>query len=106
MTLYNLGTQNGNQFSGKVLSNDGKEVMTTSGTLSIDNNGFKLDSKLTDISTRRDVVNLVAEVLPNKGDGLTTNIALTTPDKSKSFKIHCKFQTEYSSYIVGINLNT
>ncbi|CAF1498906.1 unnamed protein product [Rotaria sp. Silwood1] len=82
------GTQTGNKFEGSVYSNDNKEVMTTSGTLTINNDGFKLDSKLVDISSKKEVLSLKTDVLPNRGQGLTTNIELTTPDKSKSFKIH------------------
>ncbi|CAF3221829.1 unnamed protein product [Rotaria sp. Silwood2] len=82
------GTQTGNKFEGTVYSNNNKEVMTTSGTLTINNDGFKLDSKLVDISSKKEVLTLKADVLPNRGQGLTTNIDLVTSDKSKSFKIH------------------
>ena len=82
------GTQNGNRFDGTVYSNENKEVMTTSGTLMINNDGFKLDSKLFDISTKKEVVSLKTDILPNRGQGLSTNIDLTTPDRSKSFKLH------------------
>ncbi|CAF1402787.1 unnamed protein product, partial [Rotaria sordida] len=82
------GTQTGNKFEGTVYSNDNKQVMTTSGTLTINNDGFKLDSKLFDISSKKEVLTLRTDVLPNRGNGLTTNIDLVTTDKSKSVKIH------------------
>ena len=84
------GTQTGNKFDGKVFSSDNKEVMTTSGTLVVNNEGFKLDSTLTDSASKKEVLTLTTDILPNRGQGLTADIALTTPDKKKSFKIHCK----------------
>jgi hypothetical protein len=92
MKSFNVkGTQTGNKFTGSVYSSDNKEVMTTSGTLSITNDGFKLDSKLVDISSKKEVLTLTADILPNRGQGLSCNIGLTTPNNAKSFKIHCKF---------------
>ncbi|CAF1431772.1 unnamed protein product, partial [Adineta ricciae] len=82
------GTQNGNKFDGTVVSSDGKEVMTTSGTLTINNDGFKLDSKLVDISSKKEVLSLKTDIIPNRGQGLTADISLTTPDKARSFKVH------------------
>jgi hypothetical protein len=91
MKSFNVkGAQTGNRFSGTVYSNDNKEVMTTSGTLIINNDGFKLDSKLVDSSSKKEVLSLTTDILPNRGQGLTADIGLTTPDKAKSFKIHCK----------------
>lgn len=91
MKSFNVkGTQNGNKFDGKVYSSENKEVMTTSGTLTINNDGFKLDSKLTDIASKKEVLVLKTDILPNRGKGLMVDIDLTTPDKSRSFKIHCK----------------
>ena len=86
-----IGTQTGNQFQGTIYSNEDKEVMTTTGTFIVDNNGFKLDSQLVDISSRKVVLILKTDIKPNRGQGLTTDIDLTTPDKTRSFKIHCKF---------------
>ncbi len=92
MKSFNVkGTQTGNKFTGTIYSNDNKEVMTTTGTLIINNDGFKLDSKLVDSLTKKEVVALSTDILPNRGQGLTADIGLTTPDKAKSFKIHCKF---------------
>ena len=88
------GTQTGNKFDGKVFSSDNKEVMTTSGTLVINNDGFKLDSTLTDSASKKEVLTLTTDILPNRGQGLTADIALTTPDKKRSFKIHCKHPFE------------
>jgi flagellar basal body rod protein FlgG len=85
------GTQTGNKFDGKIYSNDNKEVMTTSGTLTVNNDGFKLDSKLFDSTSRKEVLALKTDILPNRGQGLMADIDLATPDKSRSFKIHCKF---------------
>lgn len=65
--------------------------MTTSGTLTINNDGFKLDSKVFDVSSKKEVLSLKTDVLPNRGQGLVTNIDLTTPDKARSFKVHCKY---------------
>lgn len=91
MKSFNVkGTQNGNKFDGKVYSSENKEVMTTSGTLTINNDGFKLDSKLTDSASKKEVLVLKTDILPNRGKGLMVDIDLTTPDKSRSFKIHCK----------------
>jgi hypothetical protein len=73
--------------------------MTTSGTLTINNSGFKLDSKLVDSATKKEVLTLTTDILPNRGQGLTADIALTTPDKAKSFKIHCKFQFFFAKEI-------
>lgn len=92
MKSFNVkGTQAGNRFTGSVYSNENKEVMTTSGTLSISNDGFKLDTKLVDSTSKKEVLTLTTDILPNRGQGLTADIGLTTPDKAKSFKIHCKF---------------
>ncbi len=92
MKSFNVkGTQTGNKFEGKVYSNDNKEVMTTSGTLTINNDGFKLDSKLFDSASKKEVLALKTDILPNRGQGFVADIGLTTPDKSRSFKIHCKF---------------
>jgi len=85
------GIQTGNKFEGTVFSNENKEVMTTSGTLIINNDGFKLDSKLVDSSSKKEVLSLTTDILPNRGQGLTADIGLTTPDKTRSFKVHCKF---------------
>ena len=91
MKSFNVkGTQTDNKFNGKIFSSDNKEVMTTSGTLVINNDGFKLESKLVDSSSKKEVLTLTTDILPNRGQGLTANIGLTTPDKAKSFKIHCK----------------
>lgn len=91
MKSFNVkGTQTGNKFDGKIYSSDNKEVMTTTGTLTINNDGFKLDTKLTDIASKKEVVTLKTDILPNRGKGLVVDIDLTTPDKSRSFKIHCK----------------
>ncbi len=91
MKSFNVkGTQNGNLFSGTVYSNDNKEVMTASGTLITNTNGFKLNTKLVDSTSRKEVATLTTEISPNRGQGLTVGIGLTTPDKSKSFKINCK----------------
>jgi hypothetical protein len=65
--------------------------MTTSGTLTINNEGFKLDSKLVDIASKKEILALKTDMLPNRGQGLTADIGLTTPDKTRSFKVHCKF---------------
>ncbi|CAF4324653.1 unnamed protein product, partial [Rotaria magnacalcarata] len=81
------GTQTGETFSGTVYSSDNNEVMTTSGTLVINNDGFKLESKLFDIASKKEVVTLTTDILPNRGQGLTANFGLTTPDKAKSFKV-------------------
>jgi len=92
MKSFNVkGTQTGNRFTGAVYSSDNKEVMTTSGTLTVNNDGFKLDTKLVDSSSKKEVLTLTTDILPNRGQGLTADIALSTPDKSKSFKINCKF---------------
>jgi hypothetical protein len=85
------GKQTGDKFTGTVYSSDNKEVMTTSGTLRVSRDGFKLDSKLFDISSKKEVVTLTTDILPNRGQGLSADIGLTSGDKSKSFKIHCKF---------------
>lgn len=65
--------------------------MSTSGTLTVNNDGFKLDSTLVDSSSKKEVVTLTSSILPNRGQGLQASFALITPDKSKSFKAHCKF---------------
>lgn len=85
-----LGIQTGNKFEGKVFSGDNKEVMTTSGTLTVNNDGFKLDSTLVDIASKKEVLTLKTDIVPNRGRGLTADIALATPDKTRSFKIHCE----------------
>ncbi|CAF3434120.1 unnamed protein product [Rotaria socialis] len=89
MKSFNVqGTQTGETFSGTVYSSDNNnEVMTTSGTLAINNDGFKLESKLFDIASKKEVVTLTTDNLPNLGQGLTANFGLTTSDKAKSFKI-------------------
>ncbi|CAF0741101.1 unnamed protein product [Adineta steineri] len=87
-SFYIKGTQTGNKFDGTVYSSDDKEVMTTSGTLVINNDGFKLDTKLVDIASKKEVLALKTDIVPNRGKGLTADIALTTPDKARSFKIH------------------
>ena len=71
-------------------SSDGKEVMTTSGDLVVNNDGFKLESTLVDIASKKEVLTLTTDIRPNRGDGLVADIALNTPDKQKSFKVHCK----------------
>ncbi|CAF4621446.1 unnamed protein product, partial [Rotaria magnacalcarata] len=38
--------------------------MTTSGTLVINNDGFKLESKLFDIASKKEVVTLTTDILP------------------------------------------
>lgn len=92
MKSFNVkGTQTGNAFTGTIYSNDNKEVLTTSGTLIIDSTGFKLNNKLVDISTKKEVLTLSTDILPNRGQGLIADIGLTTPNKAKSFQIHCKF---------------
>ena len=92
MKSFNVkGTQNGNRFTGSVYSSDNKEVMTTSGTLNVNADGFKLDAKLVDSASKREMATLTTDITPNRGQGLTADIGLTTPDKSKSFKIDCKF---------------
>jgi hypothetical protein len=63
--------------------------MTTSGTLAINNDGFKFESKLFDITSKKEVVTLTTDILPNRGQGLKVNFGLTTPDKAKSFKVQC-----------------
>ncbi|CAF1034217.1 unnamed protein product [Rotaria magnacalcarata] len=89
MKSFNVkGTQSGNKFDGKIYTSDSKEVMTTSGTLVANSDGFKLDSKVYDISSKKEVLALKTEIKPNQGQGLTLDIDLTTPDKAKSFKIH------------------
>ncbi|CAF4767632.1 unnamed protein product, partial [Rotaria magnacalcarata] len=35
----------------------------------------------------KEVVTLTTDILPNRGQGLTANFGLTTPDKAKSFKV-------------------
>lgn len=64
--------------------------MTTSGDLTVNNDGFKLNSKLMDSASKKEVLTLTTDILPNRGDGLIADIALNTPGKAKSFKIHCK----------------
>jgi hypothetical protein len=64
--------------------------MTTSGSLNVGSDGFKLDTTLFDITTKRGVVTLTADILPNRGQGLIADIGLSSSDRSKSFKIHCK----------------
>ena len=94
MKSFNVkGTQTGNKFDGKIYSNENKEVMTTSGTLTINNDGFKLDSKLVDSTSKREVLALKTDIVPNRGQGLVADIDLTTPDKTRSFKVHCKFSS-------------
>ncbi|CAF0940658.1 unnamed protein product [Rotaria sordida] len=89
MKFFNVkGTQTGNKFSGTVYSSDNKEVMTTSGTWTADSNGLKMEGKLVDMSTNKEVVTLTTDMSPNRGQGLTANIVLTTADKAKSFKVH------------------
>ncbi len=106
MKSFNVkGTQMGNKFEGKIYSNENKEVMTTSGTLTINNDGFKLDSKLVDSSSKKEVVALKTNIIPNRGQGLTADIDLTTPDKSRSFKIHCKFPSASFFVIFFFSLN-
>lgn len=91
MKSFNVkGTQNGNRFTGSVYSSDNKEVMTASGTLDINADSFKLETKLADSASKREMATLTANVTPNRGQGLITEISLATPDKSKSFKINCK----------------
>jgi hypothetical protein len=85
------GTQKGTKFDGTVYSNENKAVMTTSGQLTITNDAFKLDSKLFDVTSKKEVVALKTDILPNRGHGFKADIDLTTPDKTRSFKIHCKF---------------
>jgi hypothetical protein len=92
MKSFNVkGTQTGNRFTGTIFSSDNKEVMTTSGTLTVNSDGFKLDTKLVDSASKKEVATLTTDIGPNRGQGLTADIGLTTPDKSKSFKINCKF---------------
>ncbi|CAF1233028.1 unnamed protein product [Adineta steineri] len=89
MKSFNVkGTHAGNRFTGKVYSSDNKEVMTTSGTLVINNDGFKLDSNLVDLASRKEILKLTTDILPNRGQGLSADISLTTPDQAKSFKIN------------------
>ncbi|CAF0806671.1 unnamed protein product [Adineta ricciae] len=89
MKSFNVkGTQNGNRFTGSVYSSDNKEVMTTSGTLVVNDNEFKLESRLVDSATRKEVLLLTTDIFPNRGQGLTADISATTPDRAKSFKIH------------------
>lgn len=89
MKSFNVkGTKNGDKFTGKVYSSDGKEVMTTSGDFIVNSNGFKLESKLVDISSKQEVLTLTTDIRPNRGDGLVADIALNTPNKQKSFKVH------------------
>ena len=91
MKSFNVkGTQNGNRFTGTVFSSDNREVMTTSGTLTVNSEGFKLDTKLVDSTSKREVATLTTDISPNRGQGLTAEIGLATPDKAKSFKINCK----------------
>lgn len=90
MLLLILGTLSGSKFDGTIYSSDNKEVMTTSGTLVATNDAFKLDSKVFDISSKKEVLALKTDISPNRGQGLKLDIDLTTPDKAKSFKIHCK----------------
>jgi hypothetical protein len=86
MKSFNVkGTQMGNKFDGKIYSNDNKEVMTTTGTLTINNDGFKLDSKLFDITSKKEVLGLKTDILANHGQGLVADIGLSTPDKSLKF---------------------
>lgn len=82
------GRQSGDRFTGTVFSNDNKEVMTAAGTLIVDSNQFKLDTKLTDSSTKKEVALLSADIKPNRGKGLSADIELSTPNKQKSFKIN------------------
>ncbi|CAM4940452.1 unnamed protein product [Rotaria socialis] len=56
-------TQTGETFIGTVYSSDNNEVMTTSGTLAITNDGFKLKSKLFDIVNKKEVVTLTTDIL-------------------------------------------
>lgn len=91
MKSFNVkGTQTGDRFDGKIYSSDNREVMTTAGTLSINSDGFKLDTKLTDIASKKEVLTLKTDILPNRGKGLVANIDAATPDKSRSFKVQCK----------------
>ncbi|CAF4960338.1 unnamed protein product, partial [Rotaria socialis] len=48
---------------GTVYSSDNNEVMTTSGTLAITNDGFKLKSKLFDIVNKKEVLTLTTDIL-------------------------------------------
>jgi len=82
------GTQAGDKFTGTVYSNENKAVMTAAGTLIVNSNQFKLDTTLTDSASKKDVALLSADILPNRGKGLSADIELSTPDKSKSFKIN------------------
>ena len=89
MKSFNVkGTQTGNKFDGKIYSNENKEVMTTSGTLTITNDAFQLDSKLVDSTSKKEVLQLKTNILANRGKGLVADIDLTTPDNSRSFRIH------------------
>ncbi|CAF4597471.1 unnamed protein product, partial [Rotaria socialis] len=80
--LYIIGTQTSETFSGTVYSSDNNEVMTTSGALAINNDGFKLESKPFDIASKKEVVTLTTDILPNRGQGLTANFGLTISDKA------------------------
>ena len=64
--------------------------MTTSGTLSIGDDGFKLNGKLVDSASKKEVLTLTTDILPNRGQGLVADIGLATPNKAKTFNIHCK----------------
>ncbi|CAF3324617.1 unnamed protein product [Rotaria socialis] len=75
-------TQTSETFSGTVYSSDNNEVMTTSGALAINNDGFKLESKPFDIASKKEVVTLTTDILPNRGQGLTANFGLTISDKA------------------------
>jgi hypothetical protein len=55
------------------------------GTFIINNDHFKLKSKPVDNSNNKEVVTLTKEILSNRGQDLTADIDLITPDKARSY---------------------
>ena len=76
--------------------------MAASGKLIVDSNKFDLESTFYDISSKRTVGSLKAEILANSGKGLKVRIDFKTSNKPGDFKINCKIS--FSFFLVNLNI--
>ncbi|CAF0993491.1 unnamed protein product, partial [Didymodactylos carnosus] len=89
MKSFNVkGTQNANQFDGKVYDDKNKEVMGASGTLTTGNDQLKLDVKLTDNQSKKEILTLTTDLSSSNTREIKVDVKLGTPDQKKTFNIH------------------
>ncbi|CAF0906246.1 unnamed protein product [Didymodactylos carnosus] len=88
MKLFHIkGTQNENKFNGKVYDDKNKEVMDASGTLTTDNDELKMEVKLIDNQSKKEILILIMDLNISKKQQIKADIRLSTVDQKKTFSI-------------------